>query len=359
MRAAVMAATNELRLEELTPIDPGPRDVIVRIGASGVCHSDVSVLNGSSGLPAPLVLGHEAAGVVERVGAEVSRVRVGERVIASLTPVCGSCWHCRRNETHLCEAAFTLMMTPRFERGDGSSLPCLSGLGTFAEQMTVNEQSLVPIRTDLPDDQIALLGCGVTTGLGAVLNAATVAVGARVAVIGCGGVGTAAVQGAKLAGASRVIAIDPVAGKRDLALRVGATDVVDPAAGDVVEQVKALLGGRGVDLAVEAVGAAALVVQALQMTRRGGTTVLVGAPPFGETVPIDPAALIVDDRTIKGCFYGDTRAHRDLPAYVELIEAGRLDLSSMVSQHISLDELPAAMGEVGGEAVRTVVVPSK
>jgi S-(hydroxymethyl)glutathione dehydrogenase/alcohol dehydrogenase len=351
-----MGAIDELSLEDVAPLAPGPRDVVVTIGASGVCHSDVSVLNGSSRLPAPVVLGHEAAGVVELVGPEVSRVKVGDRVIASLTPMCGTCWHCRRNETHLCEMAFTLMMTPRFRRPDGSTVPCLSGLGTFAEQMTVNEQSLVRVETDLPDEQIALLGCGVTTGLGAVLNSAPPPVGASVAVIGCGGVGTAAIQGAKLAGASRVIAIDPVRTKRELALKLGATDAVDPYPGDPVAQVKVLCGGRGVDLVIEAVGSTALVEQALAMTRRGGTSVLLGAPPFGSSVSIDPAALVVDDRTIKGSFYGDTRAHRDLPAYIELIESGRLDLSSMVSQHISLEELPVAMDHVGGEAVRTVVV---
>ena len=356
MRAGVMSGVDEFAVEDVSVLDPGPRDVVVEIGASGVCHSDVSVLNGDAGYPAPVVLGHEGAGTVTWVGNEVSRVAVGDRVIASLSPVCGTCWYCRRNETHLCSGAGRSMRVPRMERGDGTPLTGLAGLGTFAEAMTTSEWSLVPVRTDLPVEQLALLGCGVTTGLGAVLNTADPKPGDTVAVIGCGGVGMAAIQGARIAGAGRVIAIDPVAAKRDAARALGASDGIDPEAADPVEQVRELTRGRGVDIAIDAVGAPALIEQALAMTRRGGTTVLVGAPRYDATVTLVPMSLIMDNRSIRGSYYGSTRALRDFPRYIELIESGRLDVSSMVSHRIRLDDVGEALAAPVGDAIRHVVV---
>ena len=208
-----------LSVEEVTPLDPGPTDVIVRITASGVCHSDLSVINGT--LPAgQVVLGHEGTGVVEKVGADVNRVHVGDRVIGSFIPACGVCWYCLHDQSNLCAETYSVMFVPRVRRAErrGASRR-MTGLGTFAEMMTVSQHSVVKVESDLPDEQLALIGCGVTTGVGAALNTARVEPGSIVAVIGCGGVGQAVIQGARIAGAARIIAIDPVAMKRDAALR--------------------------------------------------------------------------------------------------------------------------------------------
>jgi S-(hydroxymethyl)glutathione dehydrogenase/alcohol dehydrogenase len=349
----------DLSVEEVTPLAPGPRDVVVRVDASGVCHSDQSVIDGKFPSPPPTVLGHEGSGTVEWVGTEVSRVRPGQRVILSLTPVCGSCWHCLRHETHLCELGSDVYARPRVERSDGSVANCLSGLGTFADVMTVDEASCIPIDTDLPADQLALIGCGITTGLGAALNTAPVRAGNTVAVIGCGGVGTAVIQGARIAGASRIIAVDPVEMKRQSAARFGATDEVDPTAGDPVEQVRALTGGRGVDIAFEAVGYEELETQALGMTRRGGTTVFVGVPHWQTTVALPVMRFVVEDRTVKGSYYGSARTTRDFPRFIELVETGRLDLGSMITKHFALDEVNHALAAMrDGEVVRGVLMGS-
>jgi S-(hydroxymethyl)glutathione dehydrogenase / alcohol dehydrogenase len=355
-RAAIYVGRDDVRIEDVDLANPGPRDVVVRVEASGLCHSDLSVVNGSAPVPPPLVLGHEGAGTVEWAGPEVTRVKVGDRVIGSLSPVCGSCWHCTRAETHLCEGAMSLNDRRPWLRSSGEAVRGLASLGTFSDFMVVSEWSVVPVHTDLPAEQLALIGCGVSTGLGAVLNTAQPPVGSTVAVIGCGGVGASAVQGARISGASHVIVIEPVERKRQLALGIGATDCVDPGAGDPIEQIRDLTSGRGVDVAVEAVGSKALIDQAIRMTRRGGTTVIVGAPRFDVTFSIGAMGLVIDSRAIKGSYYGATQARRDFPRYVELIETGRLDLASIVNRRIGLADVPAALFDIGGEATRTVMV---
>jgi S-(hydroxymethyl)glutathione dehydrogenase/alcohol dehydrogenase len=358
MRAAIFVGQDQdLAVEDVTAIGPGPKDVVVRVDASGVCHSDLSIIDGKLPVPPPLILGHEGAGTVEWVGAEVGRVKPGDRVILSLTPVCGSCWHCLRNETHLCEMGSTVTGVPRALRSDGSSCGGLSGLGTFADVMTVHEASCIPVHTDLPAEQLALIGCGITTGVGAALNTAEVRAGDTVAVIGLGGVGQSVLQGARIAGASQIIAIDPVALKREAASHFGATDTIDPNDGDPVEQVLARTGGRGVDIAFEVVGHHDLIVQALGMTRRGGTTVLVGVPHYTTTVAVPVMPLIITDRTIKGSYYGSARALRDFPRFIQLIETGRLDLGAMVSRRLALDEVNEAFRAMqSGEVLRSVLV---
>jgi len=358
MRAAIFLENDkDLSVETVTAIDPGPRDVVVRIDASGVCHSDLSIINGTLPVRGPLILGHEGAGIVEWVGSEVSRVRIGDRVILSLTPVCGACWHCLRQETHLCEMGSAVHGTQRATRSDGSTCGGLSGLGTFSDSIAVHEASCIPVKTDLPADQLALIGCGITTGLGAALNTAAVYPGATVAVIGCGGVGTSVIQGARIAGASRIIAIDPVEMKRSAASHFGATNSVDPTAGDPVEQVKAMTDGRGVDFAFEAVGHHDLIVQALNMTRKGGTTVLVGVPHYTTAVAVPILPLILEDKTIKGSYYGSSRTTRDFPKFISLIETGRLDLDSMVSLRLPLDQINDAFTAMkNGEVLRSVIV---
>jgi S-(hydroxymethyl)glutathione dehydrogenase/alcohol dehydrogenase len=214
------------------------------------------------------------------------------------------------------------------------------------------------VHTDLPADQLSLIGCGFTTGFGAAVNTADVHPGATVAVIGAGGVGTSTILGAHVAGASRIIAVDPVAMKRDSALRFGATDVIDPSTGDAVEQVQALTDGRGVDFAFEAVGSHALELQALRMTRPGGTTVFIGVPGFTDTLPLPSMQLIMEDRTIRGSYYGSARVTRDFPRFIEMIESGRIDVGAMVTRRFVLDDVNAAMAAMlDGEVVRSVIVP--
>lgn len=358
MRAAIFLENDkDLSVETVTPIDPGARDVVVRIDASGVCHSDLSVINGTLPVRDPMILGHEGAGTVEWIGAEVSRVRPGDRVILSLTPVCGACWHCLRHETHLCEMGSAVNGTKRATRSDGTTVACLSGLGTFSDSVAVHEASCIPVSTDLPADQLALIGCGITTGLGAALHTAAVYPGATVAVIGCGGVGTSIIQGARIAGAGQIIAVDPVELKRSSASHFGATNSVDPMAGDPVEQVKSMTGGRGVDFAFEAVGHHDLIVQALNMTRKGGTTVLVGVPHYTTAVSVPVMPLILHDKTIKGSYYGSSRTTRDFPKFISLIETGRLDLGSMVSLRLPLDQINDAFTAMkNGEVLRSVII---
>ena len=360
MRAAIFVAQDQpASIEDVTPIDPGPGDVVIRVGASGVCHSDLSVLNGTLPVQPAVVLGHEGAGTVEWVGSEVTRVKPGDRVIASLTPVCGSCWHCTRQESHLCEAGSELGSRKRVIRADGSEVNALSGLGTFAESMTTSEWAVVPVQTDVPDDQLALIGCGATTGLGAALNTAAVFPGATVAVIGCGGVGTAVIQGARIAGAAAIVVVDPVESRRKAALGFGATHAFDPGEADAVQQVLDATGGRGVDFAFEVVGSEVLIQQALAMTRRGGTTVLVGVPRYDTTLTVGVLPLILTDRTIKGSYYGSSQALRDFPRFVALIESGRLDLGGMVSQHLPLDRLEDAFDAMrDGSGLRSVIIPN-
>src|SRR5262245_28964650 len=232
MRAAMFVETGgPLSIENIEPSAPGPRDVVVELGASGVCHSDLSLKNGYVAIMPGTVLGHEGAGKVLEVGNEVTKVKPGDRIVASFIPACGECWFCLHDKSHLCDNEFNVMMAMRGKRPDGSDYMTMTGLGTFAEQMTCSESSIVKIASDLPDEQLALIGCGVTTGVGAALNTADVQPGSTVAVIGCGGVGQAVIQGARIAGASRIIAVDPVEMKRKTAEQLGATDFVDPSAG--------------------------------------------------------------------------------------------------------------------------------
>jgi S-(hydroxymethyl)glutathione dehydrogenase/alcohol dehydrogenase len=358
VRAAVyVPGADDLVVETVTPLAPSDRDVVVRVAASGVCHSDQAVIDGKR--LGPIILGHEATGVVEWTGPDVTRVQPGDRVIMSLTPVCGRCWYCVRNETHLCERNAVMLPRLRATRADGSQANALAGIGSFADVITVDEASCIQVHTDLPAEQLSLIGCGFTTGFGAAVNTAAVPPGATVAVIGAGGVGTSTILGAQLAGAARIIAVDPVPMKRESAQRFGATDVVDPADGDPVAQVKALTDGRGVDFAFEAVGSHALEAAALQMTRRGGTTVFIGVPGFADELRLPSMQLIMEDRTVKGSYYGSARVTRDFPRFIELIESGRLDVASMVTRQYPLEQVNDAFAAMrDGEVVRGVVVPN-
>jgi S-(hydroxymethyl)glutathione dehydrogenase / alcohol dehydrogenase len=359
MRAALLTEYGKpLEIEEVSTAPLGPRDARVRINASGVCHSDVTIAAGGiPGMELPVILGHEGSGTILETGAEVTRVKTGDRVILALFPVCGICFHCIRDESHLCESLGALSMTPRMRRADGSGLRSLSALGTFADEAVIDETLLVKVDTDLPDEELALLGCGVTTGVGAALNTARVTPGATVAVVGCGGVGQSVLQGARIAGASRIFAVDPVELKRKTAEQLGATDLIDPGAGDPVEQVKAATGGRGVDFSFEVLGRPETTMQAYGMARRHGTVTLVGMGRAEHTVTFSMLQLLMDEKRFLPSLYGSSQARRDLPRFVSLVETGRLDLGSMVSRRIKLDEVNDAFRAMeAGEVIRSVIV---
>jgi S-(hydroxymethyl)glutathione dehydrogenase/alcohol dehydrogenase len=357
MRAAVFVETGgPLAIEDVEPAAPGPRDVIVQLGASGVCHSDLSLKNGYVAIPPGTILGHEGAGTVVEVGPEVSRVKKGDRIVASFIPACGTCWFCLHDQSELCDNEFQVMMAQRGTRPDGSQYTAMTGLGTFAEAMTCHESSIVKVETDVPDEQLALIGCGVTTGVGAALNTAGIEPGSTVAIIGCGGVGQAVLQGARIAGASRIVAIDPVELKRKTAEQLGATDLVDPNAGDPVQQVQALTGGRGVDYAFEVIGLPETTLQAYMMIRKGGTAVMVGMTRAEAQLTIPTFDLFFNQKTLKGSKYGSAQVRRDFQRFVDLIETGRLDTSSMVSRTIKLDDVNEAFRAMeAGEVIRSVI----
>jgi S-(hydroxymethyl)glutathione dehydrogenase/alcohol dehydrogenase len=356
MKAALCLEQHQpLVLEEVAPIDPGPTDVIVRVTASGVCHSDLANIDGT--LPAQrLVLGHEGTGIIEMVGSDVSGLHVGDRVIGSFVPACGACWYCLRGQSNLCAQTFPLMFQKRVRRADGEELHAMTGLGTFAELMTASQHSVVKVQSDLPDEQLALIGCGVTTGVCAVLNTAKVEPGSIVAVVGCGGVGQAVIQGARIAGAARIIAIDPVALKRDSALQHGATDVIDPSDVDPVQAVKALTDKRGADYAFEVIGTPPTIRTAIDLTRAGGLTVMVGMPKLDLDIPV-PATNVLQQKAVAGTMYGGAQVRRDFPRLIQFVEQGMLDIGSMVSRTMHLDDVNEAIEAMQkGEVIRTVLV---
>jgi S-(hydroxymethyl)glutathione dehydrogenase/alcohol dehydrogenase len=347
-----------LVLEDLPVPDVGPRDVLVRVAASGICHTDLNVINGLSALPLPIVPGHEGCGVVEAVGDEVRRVRVGDRVLASVTPACGACWWCLNGMSNHCELNASVKAAPRFEVAGGKWAATVCGCGTFAEAMVVDEASVVAVETDLADEELALLGCGVTTGVGAALNTARVVPGSSVAVIGCGGVGQSVIQGARIAGAATIIAIDPAAGRRESAVRMGATHAIDPGDGDPIEQVQSLTEGRGADYTFEVVGNPELMVQAFDMARAEGTVTLVGMPPVGSTLSLPAIRAVFSGKRVAGSVVGGSQILRDFPRFIRLAESGRLDLGSMVSERIGLDRVNHGIDQLSrAEGVRTVILP--
>jgi S-(hydroxymethyl)glutathione dehydrogenase/alcohol dehydrogenase len=358
MRAAILNTYNEpLVIEDLTAPPLGPGDVRVHIDASGVCHSDVTVANGGVPMPPPLILGHEGSGTILEVGSDVTRVSVGDRVVCSFVPACGTCWYCLRDQSNLCERSADYFLATRGVRADGSTVFGMTGLGTFTDEMVTSESMVVRVDTDLPAEQLALIGCGVTTGVGAALNTAQVRPGATVAVIGCGGVGQAVIQGARIAGASRIFAIDPVELKRKTAEQLGATDLIDPAAGDPIEQVKAATGGRGTDYAFEVIGLPDTILQAYNTARRGGTVIVVGMPRIDHTVTFPAIQLFSEEKKMLGCLYGSSQVRRDFPRFIDLVETGRLDIGSMVSRRITIDQVNDAFAAMqAGEVIRSVIV---
>lgn len=335
----------------------GPDQVRVKLAASGVCHSDLSVVDGSYPYPAPALLGHEGAGVVTEVGENVTRVSPGDHVIIAWNQPCRECFFCTRGEVHLCERAMGDAMAHPFGTVDGETIVSMQGAGTFAEETLVLERAVVPVDNDLPLEQAALIGCAVTTGAGAVLNTADVQPGDTVAIIGCGGVGLSAVQGARIAGAERIFAVDLVEDKLQTAKALGATDTVNAGDVDTVQAIQEATGYRGVDVALEVLGRAATIKQAYTLTRRGGKTIVVGAGPMGQTVEFDMLELFFSARSIIGCVYGSSDPEVDFPRLAGLAQSGDLDLGVLVSDRIGLDGVNDALDRIRrGEGVRSLIV---
>jgi S-(hydroxymethyl)glutathione dehydrogenase/alcohol dehydrogenase len=358
VKAAVLHRVGEpLVVEEIEFEAPGPHDVRVRLAASGVCHSDLSVQNGSIPFMFPTVLGHEGAGVVEEIGPAVTRVAPGDHVVLTWMPPCRGCFWCLAGQPMLCERGLAEALGGAYATVGGSRLVRGLGTATFAEQTLVPEGEVVVVDPGVPLELVALVGCALSTGVGAVWRTARVAPGSSVAVVGCGGVGLSVIQGARLAGASTIVAVDRVAAKLETARAMGATAVVDASEGDPVEAVRALTGGRGADYGFEVVGRGDTIRDTFAMTRRGGTTVLVGAGSPSDQVSFSAFELFVDAKALVGCVYGSTDPDRDFPALVDLVRIGAIDAAGMVSRRIGLEDVNDAFRAIAaGEVARSVIV---
>ena len=361
MKAAVMRANNApLELEDIDIDAPGPGEVLLKTVASGICHSDLHVIEGGIPMPPPCVLGHEPAGIVEAVGPGVTDVAPGDHVIGCISRWCGVCKFCTEGRPYLCLSGFTGRpggnATPALTDKKGNALMQFAGLSSFAEKMLTPERSVVKIRDDMPLDRASLIGCGVTTGLGAALNTVDIPAGASVVIIGCGGVGLSALQGARIVGAGKIIAVDAQAWKFDLATSLGATHCIDASKGNAVQEVQALTGG-GADFVFECIGLVPTVEQAVQMTGRGGTTVLVGVVPVTKTVSINAADLTLSEKKITGSYMGSNRFRFDMPKYIDYYLDGRLRLDEMISARIPLEDINGAFDLMRkGEAARQVIM---
>lgn len=360
MRAAVLREVpGELHIEDVQIGSPGPREVLIRTKAAGLCHSDLHFMEGKYPHPLPVVLGHESAGVVEAVGDQVQYVAPGDHVVTCLSVYCGNCEACLTGHLSICpnkeQTARAKGADPRLSQNGGGRMGQFLHLSSFAEQMLVHEHAVVKIPEQMPLDRAALLGCSVTTGLGAVFNTARVEPGTSVAVIGCGGVGLNAVQGAALAGAGRVIAIDLVSSKLELARSMGATDLIDGTAVDVVKAVKDLTGG-GVHYSFEAIGNKTAAEQAFFMLRPGGTATIIGMIPVGDSLEL-PGHAFLAERKIQGSMMGSNRFRVDMPRYIDLYLQGRLKLDELVSERIVLEGINQGFEAMKrGDVARSVIV---
>jgi S-(hydroxymethyl)glutathione dehydrogenase/alcohol dehydrogenase len=363
VRAAVLREVNvPFDLEDVELAPPGQGEVQVRLAASGVCHSDWNVVTGATPNPLPAVLGHEGAGIVEAVGEGVTTVGEGDHAVLSWLPACGRCFYCARGRPALCDVAMADMFRGTLPGGalrlsrNGESLYHYSYLSAFAERCVVPEGCCVRIREDAPLEVAALVGCAVMTGFGAVVNRARVEPGATVAVFGAGGVGLSAVMGARLAGAGAIVAVDPVAFKRETALELGATHSGDPGSDDIVGLLLELTDGRGADVAVDTAGVPGIVAQAYDSVRRGGIVVAVGIPPLGATANLPAESLPREEKVVTGSFYGSCHPQTDMPRVLDLYMDGRLPLDRLVTRTYSLEEINDAFAAMNaGEVARGVV----
>jgi S-(hydroxymethyl)glutathione dehydrogenase / alcohol dehydrogenase len=359
MKAAIYHGPNQpLTIEQVDIDEPKEREVLVRTVASGVCHSDLHFVDGLYMWPTPAILGHEAAGVVEKVGSQVSYLKPGDHVIACLSVFCGYCEECMSGHPNLCSNKAATQRTP----GDkprlsqkGQMVNQFADLSGYAEKMLVHENALVKIDNDMPLDRAALIGCGVMTGVGAALHTAKVSPGSQVAVFGAGGVGLAIIQGARVAGARMIIVVDKFKSKLDLALKLGATHAVDASKDDPITKIRELTGD-GADYSFEAIGLKVAAEQAYESIRPGGVATIVGMVPLGQKVEVDGFSLLFEKR-IQGCFMGSNRFRIDMPRIIDLYRQGRIDLENMITRHGKLEDVNEAFRAMkAGEVARTVLM---
>ncbi len=351
-----------LEIQDLELVEPGPGEVLVEISYAGLCHSDLSVINGSRPRVMPMVMGHEASGVVREVGPTVHDLAPGDHVVFSFVPVCGHCLPCATGRPALCEngaaanTAGTLLAGHRhFKDAAGQELNHHLGVSAFSRYTVAAQESLVKIEPNVPLEKAALFGCAVMTGVGAVMNTARVEPGTGVAVFGLGGVGLSAVLGARASGAWPIVAVDLLEAKLALAERMGATHTVNAKDGDPVQAIKDLTSG-GVQYAFESVGNERVLVQSYQATQRGGTTITVGLPHPSKKFAVSAVSLVAEERTVKGSYMGSAVPKRDIPRYVALYQAGMLPVDLLHTGTIALDEINAAFDALAkGEAVRQVI----
>jgi S-(hydroxymethyl)glutathione dehydrogenase/alcohol dehydrogenase len=357
VKAAVLyKAKTPLKVEQLDLAEPGPGEVLVKMMASGVCHSDWHVVKGEwSHHPLPSVLGHEGAGVVESVGPQVTAVKPGDHVILSWKTHCGTCEMCQRGYPALCERSPATTSKPNIH-GTSTLVNQMAGLGTFGSYSVVHQDAAVPIDRDIPFGQAALVGCGVTTGVGAAINTARVEPGSTVAVFGAGGVGLNCIQGARIAGATTIISVDLLDNKLELAREFGATHTVNASREDPVERIKALTGGQGAHYAFEAIGLVeAPFVQSIRCTRRRGVTVWVGHAPLNTAVTIDARDLMLE-KTVIASMYGSARPHIEFPRLLNLYKTGKLKLDELITRRFPVERVNEAFEVLGrGEVARSVL----
>ncbi len=355
------AQSKPLKIEDIDLAPPGPGEVLVKIAAAGLCHSDLSVINGDRPRPLPMAIGHEAAGVVVEVGPDVDDLVRGDHVVMVFMPSCGHCLPCSEGRPALCEPGAVANGKGALLSGAVRLFQCDEpihhhlGCSAFADHAVVSRRSLVKVDKDIPLTEVALFGCAVLTGVGAVVNTAKVQAGQSVVIIGLGGVGLAALLGALGAGAATVVAVDLSEQKLALARELGATAVVNGRDEDAVERVRALTGG-GADFAFEFAGSARALENAYKMTRRGGTTVTAGLPPPDATLPLNIVNLVAEERSVKGSYIGTCVPMRDVPRYIALYKAGRLPVDRLMSGLITLDDINEGFDRLHhGEVVRLVV----
>ncbi len=363
VKAAVLYNFNEpLKVESVRLKPPREDEVVVKVAASGVCHTDLSVIQAKLPMPPPVVLGHEGAGIVEEVGKAVTNVRPGDHVILSWVENCGKCHYCTSGRDHLCDANIRSAMEGQeavYEK-DGVDIMRMAGVGSFAERTIVRATAAIKIANDVPLDRACLVGCGVMTGVGAAINTVKVRPGDTVAVFGCGGVGLNVIQGALLAGAARIIAVDLMPQKLEMAREFGATDTVNAQDADPVDAVRSLTGGLGVDYAFEVIGAPAVIAQALAAAKRGGTAVVVGVPAMGQDVTVPGLSLPLEEKSLVGSLYGSANMRRDMPRLLDLYMQKKLKIDELISRTITLDQINTAFDAMEkGEVARSVILFSQ
>jgi len=359
MKAAVFHGPKlPLSIEDVELDKPQDREVLIKTVASGVCHSDLHFVDGFYPYPAPAVLGHEAAGIIEEVGKQVTYVKPGDHVICCLSVFCGYCEQCMSGHPNRCSNKAATQRNPNDKpriSQKGKPVNQFLDISSYCEKMLLHENAVVKIREDLPLDRAALIGCGVTTGVGAVLNTAKIEPGSTVAVFGAGGVGLAAIQGARIAGARKIIAVDIFEGKLAMAKRMGATDTVDASNSDPVDEIRKMTGG-GVDYSFEAIGLKKAAEQAFNSLKAGGTATVIGMIPVGQKVEID-GYMFLTERKLQGSNMGSNRFRIDMPKYIDFYLQGRLNLDDMISQRRKLEDVNDAFRAMkAGEVARTVLM---